>query len=408
MKYLGLLLFAFIGTSCSTQPQNIGLSYPGSNSTIRNNNIYSSISTIENFKITEDLKPITVRVNVIILKKEDGTGNYNLKNPEEKKALEDFMQASNEAWTKFYQPNDLTGCYTGSDFYPDSKIRFTFNYIEIKDNYAWNYKNSGADLEKKKYGGITPYNKWYLAYMDKKIAEDPTIPKGVNIYLTMDADNYDRIYNAKGSNYDLNDIAAGQSPSTKNLTQSSSSHLPNRYLKYLSHRYAHPKEFNKSVEETMSWDVNDGRIYAHELGHVLGLNHTNEYHLANTCKYTMMSQRWTDPKNYLQPTEILKAHKFLRESNLIQFVTDDSFLGNTFSIESNTNWIRTQRFYSNLTLANNIEIRISEPIIIAPQAKITFGNNAKIIFEKNGKIIYPNGKEFTNYINKKGNSIVKN
>ena len=118
-----------------------------------------------------------------------------------------------------------------------------------------------------------------------------------------------------------------------------------------------------------------------------------------------MSQAGLDPRNYLQPTEILKAHKNLRETNLIQFVTEDSFLGNTFLINENTNWDKTQRFYSNLKIENNVILTISEPVILSPQAKIIFGDNSTIIFENNGKLIYPNGRKFTNYINNKSNSI---
>lgn len=33
-------------------------------------------------------------------------------------------------------PTDYTDCYTGSDFFPDTKIRFKFRVIEVENNFA--------------------------------------------------------------------------------------------------------------------------------------------------------------------------------------------------------------------------------------------------------------------------------
>ncbi|MBS7332953.1 MAG: hypothetical protein KIG88_05070 [Weeksellaceae bacterium] len=407
------ILISFI--SCAVN-QTIGSTMPNQQSgntttpsKTSNSNQVGQLTTIDNFKITNDLNPITLNVNVIVLKRDNKSQtNFDLKNAEEKQLLTEYFDKINTYWNNFKKPQDLSGCYTGTDFYNDSKIRFKFNFIELVDAYAWDYMNSGADLAAKKYNGLSPSENWYLKNLDKKLAADPTIPKGVFLYLTMEGKNFDELNKTKGKGFHLIGTEASQFPSTTNLERTSSVHVPNRYLKYLWHRYQAPIEHKTNWNDTRNWHLGDAVGTAHELGHTLGLSHSNEYHGVNKCQYSIMSQAADHVRNYLQPTEILKAHKNLRESNLIQFVTDDSFLGNTFSINKSETWSRKQRFYSNLKLEDQVILTITEPIILPPQAKVSFGKNAKIIFTKNGKLTQPNGAEFSNFVNKSSNSITKN
>lgn len=92
--------------------------------------------------------------------------------------------------------------------------------------------------------------------MDKRLANDSKIAKGINLYLTMDGNNFDRLYKSKGENYNQNGIEASGSPSS-DLSATTSVNVPNRYLKYLAHRYQDPKKHNKTLEETLSWDIGD-------------------------------------------------------------------------------------------------------------------------------------------------------
>ena len=390
MKSLFRLIFLIIFSACTTQ--QYGVKYPNEKTQETTQKVKKTesknSSSIDKFTITEDLQPITIRVNVIVLEREDGSGNFDLKNPEEKSVLEDFLNSANTYWSIFYLPKDLTNCYTGTDFYPDSKIRYKFNYVEIKNSYYWNYKNTGSDLEQvpRKLVGFSPSQKWYMKPLDDEISTNPNIKKGVNLYLTLDGDIFDKTVKEKAANYPGEIRAAAEYPDSKNLTRSSQIHLPNRYLKYISHRYQAPKDYKTTWEITREWHtLGDGKGYAHEFGHTLGLGHQNQ------CDFSLMKQG-LKLNPYLTPTEILKAHKNLRETNLIQFVTEDSFLGNTFIIDENTTWNKTQRFYSNLHINDHVILTISAKTIFAPQAKITLGKGAKIVLEGEGKLVDPYGK----------------
>src|SRR5690606_21510419 len=100
--------------------------------------------------------PLTVRVNIIHLKRTDGSGSYDLKNEEEKGAFMGYINVAGHTYVELNPPKDLESCYSGTDFYPDTGIRLKFNIIEIQNNYAWNYRNSGSNLQEEKLTGFTP------------------------------------------------------------------------------------------------------------------------------------------------------------------------------------------------------------------------------------------------------------
>src|SRR5690606_18776861 len=138
-------------------------------------------------------------------------------------------------------------------------------------------------------------------------------------------------------------------------------HVPNRYLKYILHRYRAPIIYNTTWEETRNWHTSAKGI-GHELGHSFGLGHTNEYHKSNTCTYSIMSQKGNHARNYLQPTEIKKIHWNLTRTNLMQFVTEDSHYGVSWKIEEDTIWDKPRRFYNDFELEENVALTISDKI----------------------------------------------
>lgn len=65
------------------------------------------------YPFAESYQQLTIRVNAVILYKDDGTGNFDLNNPEEKSLLLEYLDQSNKTFSNFQKPADLTGSIRG-------------------------------------------------------------------------------------------------------------------------------------------------------------------------------------------------------------------------------------------------------------------------------------------------------
>lgn len=347
-----------------------------------------------NHPFEESYQPLVIRVNAILLKRNDGSGNFDMEDPEEKELFMQYLNTLNYMYSNFQNPPDYSGCYRGTDFIKDARIRFEFNVIEVRNTYFWDYLNSGARPEQGKTSGFSPHEKWYIKPLDDSIA-NLDIPKGIHAYFTQNGLRFDSLLFSKGEGYDVTGKMAGQHPTTTNLRRSSQVHIPNRYLAYIYQRYQSPKNYNTTWEETKYWWLDPG--FSHEIGHDLGLGHSNEHYATNKCIYTLMSQRNDHKRNWLPPPEIRKIHWNLTRTNLMQFVTEDSHYGVSWLIEKDTVWDKPRRFYNDLEIAKDVTLTISDSIILPPQSFIKLNKNSKIIITGNGMITDAYGNGYKNF-----------
>lgn len=359
--------------------------------------IFYNKSTTHQYTGTE--KNLKVRVKVVILKTDDGKGNFNLNNPEEAAIFKESVQNALNNFSSWKKPADLTGCYTGTDFYPTTGLDFVVEYVNVNNTFGWNYLNSGSDMKKGNLSGFSPSTNWYLRDVDRQLDKTEGRQKFIHVYFTMDGDQAQQILFQNAKPVDPAGKAAGQFPTTQDLTRTSQVHIPNGYLKYKYMRDVAPLEYQKPWSEVRNWLTVDGsKGLSHELGHVFGLAHNNQYHGSNKCGYSIMSQKHTDPRNYLQPTEIQKVHENLSKTNLMQFVTDESHYGKTVVIESDTTWNVQRRFFADFELSKGKTLTVSKPIFLPTNSKFTLMENSRVIFTEEGKITYPDGTEFKGWI----------
>lgn len=336
-------------------------------------------------------KPLAIRANMVILYRNDGTGNFDLKDPEQFELLKDYAQRVNYIYANLGPAADKINCQDSEDFFPDTGFRIEYNYVSIKNEFAWNYMNTGGDPDNQKLMGFSPSENWYIKSLDDSISTAKNIPKGINVYLTTNGEKFDVIEKNKSKEFDLNQNAAAQHPSEKNIQRSSQVHLPNRYLKYLLHKYQSPTEYNTTWETTREWHLQDAKGIAHEFGHNFGLSHTNK------CPNALMKQGIRKEKYFISQSEIKKMHWNLTRTNLMQFVTEESHYGVSWLIENDTTWDKPRRFYNDFEIAKNVTLTISDSIVLPPQATIKLNKKSKIIFTGKGKIVNAFGEEFSNF-----------
>lgn len=370
---------------------------------------YCYNDNINNANINK-FEPITVRVNAVTLHRDDGSGFLKLLGSDELSVEQstlfmEYLDYVNYVYANFVQPDSYANCnYTGTEFFPDFKIRIKNNVLPISDTYFWNYKNSGADIEQNNTTGFTPSETWYMAPLDNIIHNSPNYPKGINSYFTHDGDIFDQVVANNALTWSAKTKAAGQSPSTTNLTRSSQTHNINRFLKYLYHKYKATEDYNTTWEETRYWHIGDARLgVGHELGHCFGLSHS-----PSGCDHNLMKADYAPDQhfNFLTPTQIRTVHDNLTKTNLIQFVTEDSYYDVGLRITQNQTWTGKRRIYSDLIIESGANLILKKDLIMAPQSVIYIRNGGTLTLD-GGLILSADGENWGGlFKNPTGNFVI--
>jgi hypothetical protein len=289
----------------------------------------------------------------------------------------------------------------------DTRIQFLVNKIYVRDNYGWNNRH---DLQSIKCPEGDP--SWYLDYLDNQIINNPSIPRGINIYFTEDSINYRNLVElqntttSQGANY-----ACSQFPSSNNYLRTSKIHMPDVFSKYWYMKNIIPGIYNQPWNPVVkSWEVDGiGATLAHEIGHSLWLYHESPYYSNGTCLYSLMNPSGSSPHNYLPPTEIGRMYAALSLTNLRTFVPNDSYLG-VKQISTVETW-NNMRLYNSLDILQTGNMTFSCDIIMPYQSNIEIAgvltiNNSNIhsiqndwngIIVKSGGLLILNTTNISNY-----------
>jgi hypothetical protein len=262
----------------------------------------------------------------------------------------------------------------GAPFVPAVKIEFVPNIIAINDEYGWNNDNDNNSFG-------CPGPPWYLDYLDKEIHDNPNIPKGINVYFTVDGSTYTEIVDLNSCTFTQFDIltSCSQSPSRSNLSMSSRVHMTNSYAAYRWHKNCHFWEPWADVKAQITKGF--GKGLAHELGHSFNLGH-------QSCTEGVMAQAGASLRTYISPYELGIMHQAIALTNLRQFIIcDETYSTNDYTADRNVTG--TEKWDLNVRMYNNVRVKTGAQLTLT--CELQMGEPHSIIVERGARLIIDGG-----------------
>lgn len=325
----------------------------------------------------DDFPILTLKVNYIFLQRDNGCCGFSKNNPEHMDFVKRTLKKINDKFAYIKDPKSSL-CYKGEDFIPDSKIRFKLNeIIEIQDDDVWNIDN----------GSMCPNDKdWFINKVDTLIFNDPRYTNSINIYFPNSLVGYTNEVELRDSLFDYRYInACSQLPSRRKLVRSSKVSMPNKTIKMfrmknfvVNDTIVNPKKHTWESGIYYWFWSSIGSGMAHELGHSMGLMHSNEHHGINKCFNAIMNQKSKSPRNFFPPTEIGKMHKNMRMSNIRDFLSEEVYSPVPWVISEDFNVDLDYKVYEDIIVKAGTTLTVSCNMVMSPETKIILEPGARL------------------------------
>ena len=281
---------------------------------------------------------LNIRLNLIFIQKDDGTGNFQKDDEEQQSIFDDAIEDINRIVSSLVLPGP--DCFEGTDedMIHDTRIRFVDYRYYIRNSSVWNNNLHTLDYNKLH----ADIDNWYLSHIDDSvnIAHYDSL-MGINIYFTEDSVIYHHFWEVQNPS-DTSNVWTGYStsacsrfPSYTNWQFSSRIQEPCLYSKYWWMKNVIPNmaSFNYPSWENQvrGWLVNTISLsLVHELGHSFNLLHpqnedtSSSFYPTLNCYNTIMNNSGSSPRDFLHPNEIGRMYFNTMATNLQQYVPNNT------------------------------------------------------------------------------------
>ena len=307
----------------------------------------------------------TVRLNFIFVQKDDGSGNFNVNDPDHQMMIDDIIATMNEKMSNMA----IASC-GGTNSH--SKIQYEVNKMYIQDTYLWNNDNDNQGYK------CPNRSTWYLRPKAVQIDSDPSIPLGIDIFFTNGETAYN--YNVVNNNSDYQGVnyACSMFP-TNDYSEGSYVHMPDCFTKYYWMKEWATQIYTQPwIPVVYSWYLNStAETILHELGHSLGLYH--EY----TCiTHNIMNNAGSGcAHDYLTDAQLYTSHRNLSLKNIRKFVKEQTSLDAPLIVTGNELIDFNTRLYRDIIIENGGSLTISCVVLMPAIGKIVVKQGGKLIVD---------------------------
>ncbi len=322
--------------------------------------------------VSNGTRNVKIRTNVIFAQNEEGEGNFSVNNPEHMTFWKIVFEKINARLASVYKEDCY--CSTTPEHYENTHIEFVPNFIEVRDNFAWDHNN---DPEKDIFDS---YDKSYLNYINILASQTPGYQKGFNAILTNDKDVYNEYVYNNPQNLEVwklpgyksvYDGASYSSNPTSDLAHDPLWHAPDYYIGHISGVDHYGGQAWANTDRA-NWVAG---AFLHEYGHYFNLGH--EF----GCSHNVME--YANLRNSLSGCQVREMYTTLMTKNLRSSIICEDALDFALNVVENETWNVNMRVLGDVIIKNGGTLTITCEVHMSPKGKI--------IVERGGKLIIDGG-----------------
>ena len=231
---------------------------------------------------------LRMRTNVIFVQNDDGEGNFTMSNSEHEDYWNSVFEEINLRLANI--TDETCQCTESPLYYPDIKLEFIPNFIELKDDFSWNHRNDPSPSTK------NSSNKTYLNHIHNLASQHADYTQGFDAILTVDGFYYNRYVNENpdelpywSDHVGYESLYNGHWYSaypTNDLDHPAMWHCPDHYLRWLNGKKYSGGQWwvNKEINKAAGG-------FIHEYGHYFGLSHPC---FNCVCPMNIMEQQYVE------------------------------------------------------------------------------------------------------------------